>query len=120
MASCRKPLIPSDPGPDRPVGLAHLGPHHGGDGDHHRHNREHDQCHPPVDPQQEAGNDHQREQVADDGDQARGEQLVQRVDVVRHAGDEDANRRVVEVGKGHPLQVREDRIPQVEHHPLTK
>ncbi len=60
----------------------------------------------------------QREHVAEDGDDARREQVVQHVDVGGDARHQPADRVAVVVAEVEPLQVAVERHPQVEHDPL--
>ena len=61
-----------------------------------------------VDEHQHADRE-QREQIAESRDHARGEQLVQRFDVGRHARHETADRIAIEEHDRQALHVREDR-----------
>ena len=57
----------------------------------------------------------QHEDVFEDGEDAGGEHLVERVDVGGDAGDEFADGVAVEEGGGHALQMAEDLAAQIEH-----
>ena len=57
--------------------------------------------------------------VAEEGDEARGEELVQGVDVGRQARHEPADGRPVVEGDVGALQVAEDGLPEVVHDPLA-
>ena len=64
--------------------------------------------------------DEQRDEVTGDGDDARGEHLVQRVDVAGEACHEPAHGRAVEVGRRERLQVRERADAQIVHGALSE
>ena len=61
----------------------------------------------------------QREQVAEHRDDARGEQLVDRVHVGRDPRHQPAHGVLVEVADVQPLQVGEDLPPHVQHDALA-
>jgi len=84
-----------------------------------RQDREGGERQPDVERDQHRGDPGEHQHVADDRDDAGGEQLVERVDVGGDPGHQPADRRRVEVGELEPLQVAEDVAPQVRHHPLT-
>ena len=84
-----------------------------------RQHRERDQRQPPVHPQHHGHDADEREDVAEDRDDARGEEIVQDVDVRGHARHQPADRIAVVVAEVEPLQVAVDRHPQVEHDPLA-
>ena len=83
-----------------------------------RQHREGDEREPPVHPQHHDHDADQREDVAEDGDDAGGEQIVQHVHVGGDARHQAADRVAVVVAQIQPLQVPVDRHPQVEHDPL--
>ena len=74
----------------------------------------------PVDDEHRDADREQREQIADTRDHARGEQLVQRFDVRRHAGHEPPHRIAVEERDRQPLEVREDLDAEIAHHALAE
>ena len=86
--------------------------------DDQRQHRERDQRQPPVHRDQHDHDADQREDVAEDRDDAGGEQLVQHVDVGRHARHQPADRIAVVELQVEPLQVPVDLHPHVEHDPL--
>ena len=55
------------------------------------------------------------EDILEDGEDAGGEHLVERVDVGGDAGDETADGVVIEEGGVHALQMAEDLAAHVEH-----
>ena len=62
----------------------------------------------------------QGEHVAEHGDHAGREQLVQRLHVGGDPGHQPADRIPVEVADAQPLQVGEDLHSEVVHHPLAR
>ena len=57
----------------------------------------------------------ERDEVAHRVERARGEELADRVDVVRRARDEAADRRPVVVAEAQALEEAEDRAAQIGH-----
>jgi hypothetical protein len=86
-----------------------------GDRGEQRQDAEADQGQPPVEPEEHRDDAAEQHDVAEDRHQPGGEQLVERVDVGGHAGDQAADRVAVEVGERQGLQVAEDLAPQVAH-----
>ena len=89
-----------------------------GEGEEERDHGEGDEGEAPVEGHHHRHDPEQGEEVAEDGDDARGEQLVHRVHVGGDARHEPAHRVAVEVAHVQPLQVREDLAPHVLHDPL--
>ena len=79
---------------------------------------ERDEGEPPVEAHHDGHDPDEGEEVAEDGDDPGGEELVDGVDVGRHAGHEPTHRVAVEVGDVQPLQVAEDLAAHVLHDPL--
>ena len=67
----------------------------------------------------DAQDEEQHQHVAEDGDQAGGEQVVQHVHVGGHAGDQAAHRIAVVEGEVEVLQVLHELAAQVEHGELA-
>ena len=89
-----------------------------GEGEEERDHREGDEGEAPVEGDHHRHDPDQGEEVAEDGHDARGEQLVHRVHVGGDPRHEPAHRVAVEVAHVQPLQVREDLAPHVLHDPL--
>ena len=87
--------------------------------DDERRDREEHQRHPPVHPEQHADDAGEHEDVAEDGHEAGGEHLVERVDVGGHARHQPADRIAVEELHVQPLQVSEDLLAEVVHDVLA-
>ena len=102
------------------IGLAHAHAEHVRRDDHERDHGERREREPPVDDEHQHADRQQREQVAEPGDDAGGEQLVERFDVRRHARHEPPDRIAVEERDRQPLQVREDLHAQIAHHALAE
>ncbi len=86
-----------------------------------RDERQHGEGHqrqPPVHPQHHAHDADEREDVAEDRDDAGREQIVQHVHVRGDARHQPADRIAIVVAEVEPLQMAVDRHPQVEHDPL--
>ncbi len=77
--------------------------------------REGEQRERPAHPQHDDDDEGEDEDVFEDGEHARGEHLVERVDVGGDAGDQPADGVAVEEGGRHALQMAEDLAAQVEH-----
>jgi hypothetical protein len=107
-----------DPGADAAIGLAHVAAEPLRDQQHQRQHRERRERQPPVHPHQHHHDAGQREHVAEHRDDARGEELVEHVDVRRHARHQPAHRVPIVELQVEPLQVADDLHPQVEHDPL--
>ena len=75
---------------------------------------------PPVGDHHHHRDRQQREQVAEAGDDARGEQLVQRLDVARHARHQSSDGRAIVEGDRQPLHVREQLLSEIAHHALPE
>ena len=89
---------------------------------HHEEERDHgegDEGQLPVHGQHHAHDPEEREEVAEDGDHAGGEELVDGVHVGGHARHQPADRVLVEEADVQPLQVRVDLAAQVHHHALA-
>ncbi len=69
----------------------------------------------PAHPQHDENDEEENEDVFEDGEYAGGEHLVEGIDVRGDAGDELADRVVIEERGLHALQVAEDLAAQVEH-----
>ena len=70
-------------------------------------------------PEHDGDDESQRQHVAQDGDQTRGEQFVEHVDVGGDARHQPADRIAVEECDVQPLQVRHQLAAQVEHGALA-
>ncbi len=69
----------------------------------------------PAHPQHDDDDEGEDEDVFEDGEDAGGEHLVERVDVGGDAGDEAADGVAVEEGDVHALDVAEDLAAEIEH-----
>ena len=110
---------PRDPAADHAVGLADVPPEPLRDQRDQRQHGERHQRQPPVHPQHHGHDADEREDVAEDRHDARGEEVVQDVDVRGDARHQPADRIAIVVADVEPLQVAVDRHPQVEHDPLA-
>ena len=73
-----------------------------------------------VHPEQDRGRARQHRDVADRGDEAGGEELLERLDVGGQARHEAPGRRAIEEDDGEPLHPREHVPAQREDHPLAE
>ena len=110
---------PRDPGPDRAVRLADVAAEPLRHQHDQRQHREGHQRQPPVERQHDDHDADEREHVAEHRHDAGGEQVVQHVDVGRHARHQPADGVAVVELDVEPLQVPVDLHPQVEHDPLA-
>src|SRR5581483_6436803 len=108
----------ADPLPDLPVCL----PRHATeevDGEHHeRQQREARERQPEVDPEHERDDADEPEHVEHDGHRARGEHLLEHVDVGREPRDDPPDRVLVEEAHREALELREERHAEVREAPL--
>ena len=74
----------------------------------------------PVDGEHHDADGEQREEIAHPSHHPGGEQLVERLDVAGHPGDQSPHRVAVEVGDREALQPFEQFPAQIAHHPLPK
>ena len=118
MCSWRNALMRAIQQADVAVGLAHVDAEPLRDQHDQRQHRERDERQPPVEEQHRGHDADEREDVAEDRDDAGGEQLVERIDIGRDARHQPADRIAVVEPHVEPLQVRVDLHPQVEHDPL--
>ena len=84
-----------------------------------RHHRQHQPGHARAQPEHRDNHETQHQNVADNGDQAGGEQIVQHVHIRRDARDQPAHRILIEIGDVQRLQMRHQLPPQIEHGPLA-
>ena len=101
------------------VAVADLAAEDRGGVEDERQHGEGDQRQPPAHVQHDDENAQQDEDVFEDRDHAGGEHFVQRVHVAGDAGDQAADRVLVEEGDVQALQVAEDLAAQIEHHLLS-
>ncbi len=105
-----------------PIALLHGAPELHGHQHHQRHHRQQERGHARTQFEHRYDDEAQHQQVAQDHQQAGGEQLVKRVHVGGDARDQAAHRIVIVEGKVQSLQARHHFAPQVEHgflpHPL--
>ena len=85
-----------------------------------RQHGERDQRQPPAHVEHDGDDADQHEDVFEDRDHAGGEHLVQSVHIAGDAGDQAADRVLVEERDVQLLQVAEDFSPQIEHHLLAR
>ncbi len=109
-----------DPAADDPVRIAHVAAEPLRDQDDERQHGEGHEGEPPVHAEHHGHDADQREHVAEDRDHARGEQIVQDVDVGGDARHQAADRIAIVVAQVEALQVAVDGHPQVEHDPLAR
>ena len=109
-----------DPRADRAVGLAHVRAKPLRDHGNQRQHEEAGQREAPVHPEHHDHDAGQREDVAEDGDDAGREQLVEHVDVAGHARHQPADGVAVVEPQVQPLQVRVQLHPQVVHDALAR
>ncbi len=104
------------------IALLHRAPELHGHQHHQRHHRQQERGHARAQFEHRHDDEAQHQQVAQDHEQAGGEQLVQRVHVGGDARDQAAHGIVIVEGEVQSLQVRHHFAPQVEHgflsHPL--
>ena len=109
----------SEPPAHLAIGVARPHPEPGGDGGQHRHQRERDEGQAPVEPQHRADDGHERDDVADDGEEPARERLVDGLHVVEHASHQTPDGiPVVERGV-QAQQVAKDGRAEVVHHALA-
>ena len=101
----------ADRGGQRPAPLAERGEEQGDSG-------EGDERQTPVYPEHDCGDGGDGDEVAEALNDARGEQLVEGVDVRGEAGDHAADRVAVEEGHVLALELAVKLAAQVIHHPL--
>ncbi len=104
---------------DAPVALRHAAAEDHGHQDDQRHGAEHDAGEQRAQPEHDGDDEAQHQHVAQDGDQAGGEQVVEHVDIGGDAGDQAAHRVVVVEGQVETLQVLHELLAQVEHGELA-
>ncbi len=85
---------------------------------HQRQDRERREREPPVEHEQDDGGADDERRVLDEAGDAVGDELVERLDVVRDAADDGAGAVALEVAEREPLQVREQPPAQVGENPL--
>ena len=107
-----------DTGPHLAVDDAHSAFEDHGDGEQRRQNRERHERNTPVEVDEYTHDADEHENVAEDRDHARREQLVERIDVRGNAGDQTSHRILVEIRRVKLLQVRKDLTPHVGHDSL--
>ena len=108
-----------DPQAHLPVGLAHVPPEPLRQDENQRQHREGDQRKPPVHPQQRHHDADEHEQIAERRDDARREQIVDDVDVGRHARHQPPDGIAIVERQIQPLQMRVDLHAHVEHDALA-
>ena len=74
----------------------------------------------PVEAEQDHGGADQRQRVLDQRGDAVGDELVERLDVVRQPADQDAGAVALVEAEREPLQVAEEVVAQVGEHPLAR
>ena len=89
------------------------------DPEHREEDRERDRGERRVEGEEDGHDPGEHGHVAEERDEARGEELVQRVDVRRQARHEPADGRPVEERDVGPLEVPEDPGPEVVHDALA-
>ena len=108
-----------DPRPHGAIGLAHVRAEPLGDHGDQRQHEEAGQRQAPVHAEHHDHDPGQREDVAEDGDDAGREQLVEHVDVAGHARHQPADGVAIVEPQVQPLQVRVQLHPQVVHDALA-
>ena len=108
-----------EPQPDVPVRPPHTRPKQPGGCENHRQDRECHQGKLPIQDQHRRDDRPDGEHVAEDRDHARGEHLIQGLDVTRDPGHETSHRVSIEERQLEALQVSENLASQVLHHPLA-
>ena len=108
-----------DPQAHFPVRLAHVPPEPLRQNEDQRQHREGNQRKPPVHPQQRHHDADEHEQIAERGDDARREQIVDDVDVGRHPRHQPADGVPIVERQIQPLQVRVNLHAHVEHDALA-
>ncbi len=104
-----------DPPAHDPVGVAHVPAEPLGDQDEHRQDDERRERQPPVHLEHDHHDPDEREDVFEDGDHARGEQVVDDVDVGGHARHQPSHGVPIVVAHVEPLEVLVQRHAQIEH-----
>ena len=87
------------------------------------HERQHDERgerEAPVEEEQDDDRPEQRQRVLDQAREAVGDELVERLDVVRQPADDHACAVSLVEAEREPLQVAEERVPQVGQDPLAR
>ncbi len=111
---------PGDPDPDVPVGLPDLGPEDEGGEEDQGEDAEGDERQTPVHAQHGADDEDQGEDVAEDRDDARAEEGVERLDVVGDPRHETPDGVLVVEPQVQALELLEDLLAQVVHHRLAQ
>ena len=105
---------------DRAVGAARaLAEDRGRDG-HPRHDRQRREREAPVEEEQDDRRPDERERVLDEARDAVGDELVERLDVVRQAANDHARTVPFVKTQRQPLQVTEEMVAEVGQHPLAR
>ncbi len=104
---------------DAAVTLAHAAAEDGGRKNYERHGEHHDQREHGAEAEHDEDDEGERQHVADDGDQAGSEQVVEHVDIGGDAGDETAHRVAVVECEIEGLQVFHQLLAQIEHGKLA-
>ena len=104
---------------DGPVGVPHADPEPPRNQKHRWNDRERDRRQARVHGDQDDDDPQQLGEIGEDQDDARGERLVDRLDVGRHARHQAADGSAVEKRGREALEVGEDGVSQVEDDVLT-
>jgi len=102
-----------------PIGIAHPVAKDLGRNYDERQHRKRDERQLPVHAQHDAQNSEEHEQVFEDGNDAGGEHLIQRIHVGGNAGHETSHGVLIEESNVEALQMAKDLAAQIEHHFLT-
>ena len=109
---------PGDGHPNSPVTLGHRPPKNQGDDDHERHGGQHDGGEQRAHLEHHRHDQAEHQHVAQDGDQARGKQVVQNVDVRGDARHHASDGVVIVEAQLQALKMREEFLAQVVHDAL--
>ena len=104
---------------DAPVALRHAAPENQRGADYERHGGHQDAGEQGAQPVHDGDDETEHQKVAQDGDEAGGEQIVEHVDVGGDAGDQAAHGVAVVEGQVETLQVFHELLAQVEHGELA-
>ena len=109
----------AEPLADGPVGAGRA---HAEDGRRHDHQRQDGQGRerePPVEEEEDDRRPEQEERALDERRHAVGDELVESLDVVRQPADDHARAVALVEAEREPLQVAEERVPEVGQDPLA-
>ena len=109
-----------EPLADVAVGAVRAAPEPRRDKRHRRQHGERRQREPPVEQEEDDGGAEEQERVLDEARDAVGDELVERLDVVRDPADDGAGAIALVEAHREPLEVAEELVPEVGEHSLAR